>query len=42
MRPAMRKTIVDAVNKIAPENALRRVKLAIQMTLTSIDYQIQK
>jgi uncharacterized protein (DUF1800 family) len=42
MRPAMRKTIVDAVNKIAPENALRRVKLAIQMTLTSIDYQIEK
>jgi uncharacterized protein (DUF1800 family) len=42
MRPAMRKTIVDAVDKIAPENALRRVKLAIQLTLTSIDYQIQK
>ena len=42
MRPAMRKTIVDAVNKLAPENALRRVKLAVQMTLSSIDYQIQK
>ena len=42
MRPVMRKTIVNAVNKIAPENALRRVKLAIQLTLTSVDYQMQK
>ena len=42
MRPVMRKTIVDAVSKIAPENALRRVKLAMQLTLTSVDYQMQK
>ncbi|MEP6655964.1 MAG: DUF1800 family protein [Betaproteobacteria bacterium] len=42
MRPVMRKTIVDAVSKIAPEDALRRVKLATQLTLTSVDYQMQK
>ena len=42
MRPAMRKTIVDAVNKVAPENALRRAKLAVELTLTSVDYQMQK
>jgi hypothetical protein len=42
MRPAMRRTIVNAVNMIAPANALRRVKLAINLTLTSIDYQVQK
>lgn len=42
MRSAMRKTIVDAINKIAPDDALRRVKLAIQLILTSIDYQVQK
>ena len=42
MRPSMRKTIVDAVNKIAPENAQRRVKLAINLTLTSVDYQMQR
>jgi hypothetical protein len=42
MKPAMRTTIIEAVNKIAPQNALRRAKLAIQLTLTSIDYQMQK
>ena len=42
MRAAMRKTIVNAVNKIAPDNALRRVKLAINLTLASIAYQVQK
>lgn len=42
MTPAMRKIIIDAVNQIPPEHALRRVKLAIQLTLTSIEYQIEK
>ncbi len=42
MRPAMRRTIVNAVNKIAPENALRRVKLAVNLILVSVDYQVQK
>ena len=42
MNAAMRKTIVNAVNKIAPDNALRRVKLAINLTLASVAYQIQK
>jgi hypothetical protein len=42
MRPAMRKTIVNAVNKLAPDNALRRVKLAINLILVSVDYQVQK
>ena len=42
MTAAMRKTIVVAVNKLAPTEALRRVKLAINLTLTSVDYQVQK
>ena len=42
MKPAMRRTIVNAVNAIAPANALRRVKLAINLTLASVDYQVQK
>ena len=42
MTPAMRKTIVNAVNKLPPTEALRRVKLAINLTLVSIDYQVQK
>ncbi|MEP7181940.1 MAG: DUF1800 family protein [Betaproteobacteria bacterium] len=42
MRPAMRKTIVNAVSAIPPENPLRRVKLAVNLILASIDYQVQK
>ncbi len=42
MRTSMRKTIVNAVNKIAPTEALRRVKLAINLTLSSVAYQVQK
>jgi len=42
MRDSMRQSIVTAVNKIAPSEALRRVKLAINLTVVSIDYQVQK
>jgi hypothetical protein len=42
MSAAMRKTIVNAVSKIAPANALRRVKLAVNLTLASVAYQVQK
>jgi hypothetical protein len=42
MSPQMRKTIVNALNKLPPEDPLRRVKMAINLTLASIDYQVQK
>ncbi|MBK9609013.1 MAG: hypothetical protein IPO58_22240 [Betaproteobacteria bacterium] len=42
MRADMRRTIVNAVNKIAVNHALRRVKMAINLTLASVDYQVQK
>lgn len=42
MRDDMRKTIVTAVNKIDPGSALRRVKLAINLIVVSVDYQVQK
>ena len=42
MPAAMRKTIVNAVNRLPPGEDLRRVKLAINLTLTSISYQVQK
>ncbi len=42
MTPAMRKSIVNAVNKVPPADALRRVKLAINLTLVSVAYQVQK
>lgn len=42
MRPNMRKTIVSAVSKIPASNPLRRVKLAVNLTLASVDYQVQK
>jgi uncharacterized protein (DUF1800 family) len=42
MRTDMRKSLVTAVNKIAPTNALRRVKMAVNLILVSVDYQIQK
>jgi uncharacterized protein (DUF1800 family) len=42
MRPAMRDTIVRSVNQIAPENRRRRADLAVELTLTSVDYLIQK
>ncbi|MEO8487201.1 MAG: DUF1800 family protein [Betaproteobacteria bacterium] len=42
MSAAMRKTIVNAVNKLSPADPLRRVKMAINLMLASIDYQVQK
>ncbi len=42
MAPAMRKSIVNALNKLDPGEALRRVKLAINLTLASVAYQVQK
>ena len=42
MRPAMRQSILTAVNKVAPAQPLRRVKLALNLILASVDYQIQK
>ncbi len=42
MRPEMRKTIVNALSKVATEDALLKVKMAINLTLASPDYQVQK
>jgi uncharacterized protein (DUF1800 family) len=39
---AARKTIVNAVSKIDVGNPLRRVKMALNLMLVSIDYQVQK
>jgi uncharacterized protein (DUF1800 family) len=37
-----RKTIVNAVSKIEATKPLRRVKMAVNLVLVSIDYQVQK
>jgi hypothetical protein len=42
LSPAARKTIVNAVSKVSAVNALRRVKLALNLMLVSFDYQVQK
>jgi uncharacterized protein (DUF1800 family) len=42
MKADMRQTIVNAVNKLPPSQALRRARLAVNLTLTSVDYQVQK
>ncbi len=42
MRAEMRKSVVTAVGKIAASNPLRRVKMAVNLILASVDYQIQK
>ena len=42
MKADMRQTIVNAVNKLPTTQALRRVKLAVNLTLVSADYQVQK
>ncbi len=42
MSSAARKSIVIAVEKLDPSEALRRVKLAVNLVLVSIDYQVQK
>jgi len=42
MSDAARKTVVTAVNKLKLTDTLRRVKLAVNLMLVSIDYQVQK
>jgi hypothetical protein len=42
MSAVMRKTIVNAVTQIPSDSALRRVKLAVNLTLASVEYQVQK
>lgn len=42
MRADMRKSLVTAVGKVAATNPLRRVKMAVNLILISVDYQIQK
>ena len=42
MRADMRKSLVTAVSKVAASNPLRRVKMAVNLILVSVDYQIQK
>jgi uncharacterized protein (DUF1800 family) len=42
MSAAARKTIVNAVTKVDAANPLRRVKMAVNLVLASIDYQVQK
>lgn len=42
MSPAARKTVVTAVSKIDAGSPLRRVKMALNLILVSIGYQVQK
>lgn len=42
MRAEMRKSVVTAVGKVAATDALRRVKMALNLILVSVDYQVQK
>lgn len=42
MRPEMRRTIVNAVGKLPANGPLRRVKMAVNLILVSVDYQVQK
>lgn len=42
MSPAARKTVVTAVGKVDAANPVRRVKMALNLMLVSIDYQVQK
>ena len=42
MRNTMRQTIVTAVGKIPASDPSRRVRMAINLVLVSIDYQVQK
>jgi len=42
MRANARRTIVNAVNKVPPDNAQARVLLAVNLVLISVDYQIQR
>jgi uncharacterized protein (DUF1800 family) len=42
MSADMRRIIINAVNKVSLATPLLRVKLAVNLTLASIDYQVQK
>ena len=42
LRANMRQSITTAVNGVAATDPLRRVKMAINLIVTSIDYQVQK
>ena len=42
MSAAMRKTVVNAVNKVPANNPLLRTKIAVRLILGSVDYQVQK
>jgi len=42
MPPAMRKTIVTTVERLPPQDALARARMALRLALASIDYQVQK
>jgi uncharacterized protein (DUF1800 family) len=42
MTAAMRGTIVNAVTKLPANDPLRRVKMAVNLILVSVDYQVQK
>ena len=42
MRADMKKSLITAVGKVAATNPLRRVKMAVNLILISVDYQIQK
>jgi len=42
MTAPMRKVIVNAVSKVPPAKAARRAKLAANLILISVDYQVQK
>ena len=42
MSPAARKTVVNTVAKLDAKDSLRRVKMAVNLILVSIAYQVQK
>jgi uncharacterized protein (DUF1800 family) len=42
MRPAMRDTLVKAINALPATNAAGRARLALRVVLSSVDYQVQK
>jgi hypothetical protein len=42
MSPAARKTVVNAVSKLDAKDPLRRVKMAVNLILVSVAYQVQK
>ena len=42
MSAEMRKTVVNAVNKLPATEPLRRARMAVRLILGSVDYQVQK